>query len=122
MKMQQSYQITDTLSSENNYNISSYLSFDKITAQVNFEIIYSLFIWDMLWGAITSNWELLWGVILSHSLPSRGVLRHVKFEYHVMSNLCELMFVRCQECMQYLLRYENWISRDICLLLKTLIE
>ena len=85
------YQITDTLSFENNYNISSYISIDRITAPVNFEIICSLMNWEFLWGAITLNWELSWGVITLHPLPSRGV-----------SNLCEFMFVRCQECVQYL--------------------
>ena len=85
------YQITDTLSFENNFNISSYISFDRITAPVNFEIICSLMNWEFLWGAITLNWELSWGVITLHPLPSRGV-----------SNLCEFMFVRCQECVQYL--------------------
>jgi len=86
------YQITDTLSFENNYNISSYISFDRITAPVNFKIICSLMNWEFLWGAITLNWELSWGVITSYLLPSRGV-----------SNLCEFTFVRCQECVQYLL-------------------
>ena len=83
------YQITDTLSFENNYNISSYISFDRITAPVNFEIICSLMNWKFLWGALTLDWELSWGVITSHPLPSRGV-----------SNLCEFMFV---QCVQYLL-------------------
>jgi hypothetical protein len=85
------YQITDTLSFENNYNISSYISIDRITAPVNFEIICSLLNWEFLWGALALNWELSWGVITLHPLPSRGV-----------SNLCEFMFVRCQECVQYL--------------------
>ena len=97
------YQITDTLAFENNYNISPYLSFDRTTAQANFEIINSLINWDILWGAIMLNWELLWGVIISHPLSSWGVLRYDEFEYCVMSNLCEIMFVRCQECVQYLL-------------------